>query len=95
MKILTKYAKNGYDYVVVKREGDLAIAKGQSRTSISINWEVIEIQSHDGLQMGKNWVNAKEYPPRSEQWGVKGWTACSEEQADEIFAKRSIKLEAQ
>lgn len=88
MKILTKYSKNGYDFTIVKRENNLAIAKGDSRNCAAVNWEVIEIQSHNGLKMGEAFIPPSEFAPSNNQWGNKGWTASSEQQANEIFAKR-------
>jgi hypothetical protein len=35
--------------------------------------------------MGSNWVEAKEFPPSDEQFGVKGWTAFNEQDAWRIF----------
>ena len=52
MKILTEYYKNKYDFKIVHREGDWAIAKGVSRITKRENWEAIQIQSHNGLTMG-------------------------------------------
>jgi len=88
MKTLKRYYKNGYDFTVIARNGDFALAKGISRISGRDNWEVIEVQSHNGIYMGDNWVDAKEFPPSSSQWGDKGWTGLNEGHAREIFAKR-------
>jgi hypothetical protein len=88
MKKLTQYAKNGYDYKIIQRENNFAIARGESRISSAINWEVIEIQSHNGLTMGGVFMPATEFAPSNNQWGIKGWTASNEQQAQEIFNKR-------
>lgn len=85
MKTLTHYYKNGYDFTIVKREKNLAIAKGISRIHGGENWEVFEVQSHNGLMMGNNWVEASEFPAGNNQWGDKGWTALNEEHAEKIF----------
>ena len=91
MKLLTNYYKNGYDFMLVKRLGNLAIAKGTSRLHQGDNWEVIEVQSHNGVQMGDNWVAACEFPPSNNQWGAKGWTATSESHAEEILLREAQK----
>jgi hypothetical protein len=88
MKQLIEYSKNGYDFKIVHREQNLAIAKGKSRNSDSINWEVIKIQSHNGLTMGGVFMPATEFAPSNNQWGTKGWTAFDEEHAKVIFNKR-------
>ena len=88
MKKLTQYAKNGYDFKIIQRENNFAIAKGESRISSAINWEVIEIQSHNGLTMGGVFMPAAEFPPSNEQFGIKGWTVTSEERALELFQQK-------
>jgi hypothetical protein len=88
MKELTHYYKNGYDFALVARTGDLAIARGISRHTGRVNWEIIEIQSHNGIQMGDNWVEACFYPPSNNQWGDKGWTALNEKHAYEIYNRK-------
>lgn len=85
MKILTKYAKNKYDFDIIHREGNLAIAFGRSRLSKADNWEVIHIQSHNGLTMGGVYMEPAEFAPSDSQWGVKGWTALNEADALRIF----------
>jgi len=90
MKKLTEYAKNGYDYKIIQRENNFAIARGESRISSAINWEVIEIQSHNGLTMGGVFMPPAEFPPSNEQFGIKGWTASNKEQAKEILNRRKI-----
>ena len=88
MKKLEKYYKNGYDFTLVHREGDLAIAVGKSRIHDKENWEVFEVQSHNGMMMGANWVDAAEFCPTSSMWGCKGWTALNEQDAWRIFNKQ-------
>ena len=90
MKKLTQYAKNGYDFKIIQRENNFAIARGESRISSAINWEVIEIQSHNGLTMGGVFMPATEFAPTNNQWGSKGWTALNEQHAQEIFNKRKV-----
>jgi len=90
MKKLTQYAKNGYDFKIIQRENNFAIARGESRISSAINWEVIEIQSHNGLTMRGVFIPPAEFAPSNEQFGIKGWTASNEEQAKEILNRRKI-----
>ena len=87
MKTLKSYYKNKYDFEIVYREGDTAIAKGKSRLGGDhINWEVIKISSHNGLTMPNGvFVPPAEFPPSDNQWGVKGWTAHNETHAYELF----------
>jgi hypothetical protein len=88
MKQLAKYAKNKYDFELFHREGDLAIFKGVSREHGRENWEVIEIQRHDGLTMAGVFMPPAEFAPSNAQWGVKGWTALNEDDAWRIFNQK-------
>jgi hypothetical protein len=88
MKLLDKYSKNGYDFEIIEKKGSWAIALGIGKVTGRENWEIIEIQSHTGLMMGNNWVEACEYPPNSKSWGTKGFTADNAQRAEEIFARQ-------
>lgn len=87
MKLLTEYYKNGYTFKIIKREGNFAIAEGHKGGLKHPNFEVIEIRSHNGLQMGDNWVEPKEFPPSNNEWGNRGWTALNDRHAKELFDK--------
>lgn len=89
MKALTEYSKNGYDFQIVERIGNCAIAHGKSRISKAESWEVIEIQSHNGLSIAGVEIPPAEFAPRNEQWGVKGWTAINKQHAQELFTNKT------
>lgn len=59
----------------------IAIFWGRKEGSAFANWEVIEIQSHNGREIAGKHFEPAEYPPSNEQWGVKGWTCTSQEEA--------------
>ena len=80
MKLLTNYKKNGYQFSLVERVGAFAAFKGERVGGMS-TWEVIEVQSHDGLNLFGKFLPPTEYAPNNAQWGVKGWTYMSEEKA--------------
>lgn len=81
MKKLTNYrSKGGYEFTIIDRRGDVALADGGS-----VGFEVFEVQSHDGREIGGRWCDPAEYPPSNEQWGSKGWSFKSEEKAREKF----------
>lgn len=88
MEKLEKYTKNGYDFTLYHREGDFAIFLGKKEDTKSENWEIIEIQSHDGREIMGNYIPAREFPPSNNQWGIKGWTAMDKEDAFRIFNGR-------
>jgi hypothetical protein len=85
MKTLNNYTKNGYDYTLVNRIEGIAIFHGKSKSSQAETWEVIAIQSHNGLTIAANDVPPAEYPPSNEQWGAKGWSFSSLESAQGKF----------
>ena len=78
MKTLTQYTKHGITRSVLHRSGNIAIFSSER------DYEVITIQSHDGRVIAGNECPAAEYPPSSEQWGTKGWTYRT---IDEALAK--------
>ena len=87
MKRLIEYKKNGYSFTLVKRLGDNAIFRG-TRTDhgeTSQSYEVIMIQSHNGLNIHGNESPAAEYRPSDSQWGSKAWTYQTIEKAQEKF----------
>jgi len=78
MKTLTQYTKHGITRSILHRSGNIAIFASER------DYEVITIQSHDGRVIASNECPAAEYPPSSEQWGAKGWTYRT---IDEAIAK--------
>lgn len=85
MKILTQYSKNGHDFTLYCRVGNLAIFHGKRKCGNSETWEVIHIQSHQGREIAGKWAAAAEYPPSNEQWGSKGWSFTNPESARDRF----------
>jgi len=75
MKKVTQYTKNGREWHLCRREGNIAIFTHEHRF-----YEVIEIQSHNGRtfpatdKKPESYCPPAEYPPSNEQWGSKGWS---------------------
>lgn len=88
MEKLNRYSKNGYEFSLHHREGDLAIFRGEMSGHNHETWEVVFIQSHNGKQIKENYIPPKEFPPSNTQWGIRGWTATGEEDAYRIFNER-------
>ena len=84
MKLLTEYKRNGYNFTMLARLGDYAIFRGESETCAE-NYEVIEIQSHQGREVHGTFCPPSEYPPSNNQWGTKGWTSNDYESAEAKF----------
>ena len=81
MKQLTEYSKNGYEFKLVKREGQYAIFLGTKENSISQNYEVIKIQSDNGGERFGRVFDPSEFPPSNNQWGTLGWTYGNSKEA--------------
>lgn len=78
MKELTKYQKNGYRFTLHCRSGNIAIFHGKLGGAGAPSWEVIHIQSHNGLVIGGKEVEPAEFAPSNEEWGSKGWSYQTE-----------------
>ena len=81
MNELTEYKKNGFTFTLIKRFGNFALFCGVKNGGRHSNWEVIEIQSHDGMTIAGKIIDPAEYPPNNNQWGTKGWTFLRSETA--------------
>lgn len=84
MNTLKNYKKNGYSFTIFNRVGDYALAVGICE-NYNKTYEVIKVQSHNGLTIAGKFIDAKEYAPSNEQWGSKGWSFTSLELANEFF----------
>ena len=88
-KLETKFTKKGYNYTQVIRKGNFAIYK-QENSKIknpTPRFEVIEIKSHNGYEIGGQKIAAAEVYPGSTQWGLLGWTHLDLESAKNRFNK--------
>ena len=81
MKTLTSYKKNGYNWQIKLREGNVALASADEREA----YEVFIVQSHNGREIAGNWCEPAEFPPSNEQWGSKGWSYASRSDAEFKF----------
>ena len=89
MEKLTTYNKNGYGFSLLYRENDIAIFSGVGKQCGDKTWEIVLIQSHNGKSIKDTFIPPKEFPPSNNQWGSKGWTAVSEEDAWRIFREKN------
>lgn len=85
----TAFRSKGFDYRQVKRHGDVAIFE-QTKPGIVGQWfEVIIVQRHDGYELGGKTVEPAESMPSSSQWGKKGFTFRTQEEAERKFQQLS------
>jgi hypothetical protein len=88
-----EFLRHGFTYRQVAREGDVAIYEQTWNGSPdpAVCFEVIRIRRREGFQIGGRFVEPAEVYPRSELWGVDGFTFTNRNKA---FAKLSeISLE--
>jgi hypothetical protein len=85
MKTLTQYTKHGITRRALHRGGNIAIFASER------DYEVIIIQSHDGRVIAGKECPAAEYPPSSEQWGAKGWTYRTIDEAIQKYNELYLK----
>jgi hypothetical protein len=78
------FRKDGLDYRQVAREGQVAIYEltWQGNTNAAA-YEVVRIRAHDGFTVGGKVIEPAELYPRSESWGIDGFTFSDRAAADE------------
>jgi len=79
-----KFTKKGFDYKLIKREGDKAIYSQTKGPKIKC-YEVIKIRRHDGYTIADVYMEPSETYPSDSEWGVFGWTFNDLELAEKKF----------
>lgn len=87
MKKLDKeFESAGFKYKQIHREGIYAIyERVYSNNNTNLHYEVIRIQSHNGIIIAGNKIAPSEYYPSSNSWGLHGFTCTSRENAYKRF----------
>lgn len=88
-KLEKEFVKKGFKYTQVTRKGNIAMYKQES-TSIKNPkpaYEVVQIKSHNGYEIGGSKIAAAEVYPGSTQWGLLGWTYQDLPTAEKRFKK--------
>jgi hypothetical protein len=82
----TRFRKQGFDYRQIVRDDQAAIYEltWQGNTE-SVAYEVVRIHGHDGFTIGGKTIEPAEIYPRSELWGIDGFTFSGRAAADEKF----------
>jgi len=79
----TEFQKGGFSFRQIKREG--AVALFDRSKNGRTHFEVAIITAHGPYELVGVKFPAGESYPSSEQWGQKGWTYTTREEADERF----------
>lgn len=86
MKVLEKnFTYKGFEHSQVLREGNIAIYKQKLQEGVTERFEVVTIDSHNGYEIAGQKFPPSEMYPSSNQWGVKGFTLLTYEDALEKF----------
>src|SRR5260370_18892626 len=79
-----QFRHNGFDYCQIAREGDVAIYEQRWPGSENVCYEVVRIRRREGFEIGGKFIEPAEVYPKSETWGVDGFTLTDK---DAAFAK--------
>ena len=79
-----QFRHNGSGYCQIAREGDVAIYEQRWPGSENVCYEVIRIRRREGFEIGGEFIEPAEVYPKSETWGVDGFTLTDK---DAAFAK--------
>jgi len=72
-----QFTHDGYVLRLVERSGDSAIFS-QARPSQPIRaFEVVRLENRPAENVRGTWYPAREIYPRSEAWGIRGWTCLT------------------
>jgi hypothetical protein len=79
----TRFRRNGFTHTVIVREGDVAIYEHCwiGSPDPSVCYEVIRIRRRESFQIDGRLIEAAEIYPRSEAWGVDGFTFTDKDAA--------------
>lgn len=84
VRLENKYAKYGYVFELIKREGSVAIFSQKDEDSGKIYaYEVFEIKVYPESEIYGKKYPARESPPATGQWGNNAFTVHTLEQAEE------------
>ena len=78
-----RFRRDGFNYRQIARQGDAAIYE-QSWSGCpnpSVCYEVVRIRRREGFQIGGRFVEPAEIYPKSEAWGVDGFTLTDKDAA--------------
>jgi hypothetical protein len=86
-KVPEKFVKKGFKHTQIKREGCVALYKRSmvDSTRDITHYEVVIITPHNGVTIEGNYIEPGELYPSSSQWGEKGWTQSTIEDAEKKF----------
>jgi hypothetical protein len=87
-----EFQRSGFNYRQIAREGGAAIYEqtGTGCAEPSSAYEVIHIRRREGFEIGARFVKPSEVYPRSEAWGMDGFTFDNRDKAWAKFLRLSL-----
>lgn len=81
-QLSNNYRKNGYEFNIVQRNGDVAIYSQHSQeTGQIIYYETFIVQKNKERTIAGKLIPSSESSPSNEQWGSEGYTTTNLESA--------------
>ena len=87
-----EFRRDGFNYRRIAREGNAAIYE-QRWTGCpdpAVCFEVIHVRRHEGFRIGSRFVQPAEVYPKSDAWGVDGFTFTDWDKAWDRFVDISL-----
>ena len=75
------FAKYGFDFKMIKRTKKKAIFEQSIKDKV-FAYEVILVSRHNGFSLAGNYIEPSETYPSTSEWGVKGFTYKTLEEAE-------------
>jgi len=78
------FYKNGFDFKMIKRTKKKAIFEQSIKNKVYA-YETILVSRHNGFSLGDAYIEPSETYPSTSEWGVKGFTFKTLEEAEEKY----------
>jgi hypothetical protein len=78
------FYKNGFDFKMIKRTKKKAIFEQSIKNKVYA-YETILVSRHNGFSLGDAYIEPSETYPSTSEWGVKGFTFKTIEEAEEKY----------
>jgi hypothetical protein len=78
------FSKYGFDFKMIKRTKKKAIFEQSVKDKV-FAYETILVSRHNGFSLAGNYIEPSETYPSSSEWGTKGFTYKTLEEAEEKY----------
>lgn len=84
------WTRGGFSHEVLRREGMVALVQRQHRDVSTPHWEVVRLRVKPKRLLHGHWVGESEAYPSPEEWGERGWTYTTLEDAQAKFTEMTM-----